>query len=327
MATPRTRAEFKEYCLRKIGKPVIEINVDDDQVEDRIDEALKYYYDYHFDGTEKMYYRYVFTAADRPDAVKEIIVNDGGTAYSNSDTVVITRASGDTLASGAAATLVTYANGTINTITMTNNGSNYRIDPTITITTSTGSGADLSGYVGGYVTLPQNIIGAVNIFDIGDYIATNNIFNLRYQIALNDLYTLTYQSMVPYFMAFQHIQLLEQLLVGKQPIRYNRNTNRLYVDANWGNISSGSYLIVEAYQIIDPVKFPDTWSDRWLQRYAAALIKKQWGTNLTKFNGIQLPGGVTFNGEKIYNDAVEDMEKMEAEMSMSYSLPAYDMIG
>jgi hypothetical protein len=210
---------------------------------------------------------------------------------------------------------------------MTNNGSNYRIDPTITITTSTGSGADLSGYVGGYVTLPQNIIGAVNIFDIGDYIATNNIFNLRYQIALNDLYTLTYQSMVPYFMAFQHIQLLEQLLVGKQPIRYNRNTNRLYVDANWGNISTGSYLIVEAYQIIDPVKFPDTWSDRWLQRYAAALIKKQWGTNLTKFSGIQLPGGVTFNGEKIYNDAVEDIEKMEAEMSMSYSLPAYDMIG
>ena len=327
MATPRTRAEFKEYCLRKIGKPVIEINVDDDQVEDRIDEALKYYYDYHFDGTEKMYYRYVFTAADRPDAIKEIIVNDGGTAYSNNDVVVITKASGDTLASGAAATLVTYANGTINTITMTNNGSNYRIDPTITITTSTGSGADLSGYVGGYVTLPQNIIGAVNIFDIGDYIATNNIFNLRYQIALNDLYTLTYQSMVPYFMAFQHIQLLEQLLVGKQPIRYNRNTNRLYVDANWGNISTGSYLIVEAYQIIDPVKFPDTWSDRWLQRYAAALIKKQWGTNLTKFSGIQLPGGVTFNGEKIYNDAVEDIEKMEAEMSMSYSLPAYDMIG
>lgn len=327
MATPRTRAEFKEYCLRKIGKPVIEINVDDDQVEDRIDEALKYYYDYHFDGTEKMYYRYVFTEADRPDAIKEIIVNDGGTGYSNTDTVVITKASGDSTGTGATANLVTYANGTINTITMTNNGSNYRMDPTVTITTSTGSGADVSGYCGGYVTMPQNIIGAVNIFDIGDYIATNNIFNLRYQIALNDLYTLTYQSMVPYYMAFQHIQLLENLLVGKQPIRYNRNTNRLYIDVNWGKIDAGSYLVVEAYQIIDPVKFPDTWGDRWLQRYAAALIKKQWGTNLTKFNGIQLPGGVTFNGEKIYNDAEADIEKMEAEMSMSYSLPAYDMIG
>ena len=327
MATVNNREEFKEYCLRKIGKPVIEINVDDDQVEDRIDEALKYYYDYHFDGTEKMYYRYVFTEADRPDAIKEIIVNDGGTGYSNTDTIVITKASGDSTGTGATATLRTYANGTINTITMTNNGSNYRMDPTVTITTSTGSGADVSGYCGGYVTMPQNIIGAVNIFDIGDYIATNNIFNLRYQIALNDLYTLTYQSMVPYYMAFQHIQLLENLLVGKQPIRYNRNTNRLYIDVNWGKIDAGSYLVVEAYQIIDPVKFPDTWGDRWLQRYAAALIKKQWGTNLTKFNGIQLPGGVTFNGEKIYNDAEADIEKMEAEMSMSYSLPAYDMIG
>jgi len=329
MATPVTRAEFKEYCLRKLGKPVIEINVDDDQVEDRIDEALKYYYDYHFDGTEKMYYRYVFTEADRPDAVKEIVVHDGGTGYSNSDTVTITRSTGTdaTSGDGATATLTTYANGTISAITVTNNGANYRKDPNVTITTSGGSGASVSAYVGGYITMPQNIIGAVNIFDIGDYIATNNIFNLRYQIALNDLYTLTYQSMVPYYMAFQHIQLLENLLVGKQPIRYNRNTNRLYIDVNWAKIDAGSYLVVEAYQIVDPAKFPDVWGDRWLQRYASALIKKQWGTNLTKFNGIQLPGGVTFNGEKIYNDAEADIEKMEQEMSMSYSLPAYDMIG
>lgn len=329
MATPVTRAEFKEYCLRKLGKPVIEINVDDDQVEDRIDEALKYYYDYHFDGTEKMYYRYVFTEADRPDAVKEIVVHDGGTGYSNSDTVTITRSTGTdaTSGDGATASITTYANGTISAITMTNNGANYRKDPNVTINTSTGSGASVSAYVGGYITMPQNIIGAVNIFDIGDYIATNNIFNLRYQIALNDLYTLTYQSMVPYYMAFQHIQLLENLLVGKQPIRYNRNTNRLYIDVNWAKIDAGSYLVVEAYQIVDPTKFPDVWGDRWLQRYASALIKKQWGTNLTKFNGIQLPGGVTFNGEKIYNDAEADIEKMEQEMSMSYSLPAYDMIG
>jgi hypothetical protein len=197
MASPKTRSEFKEYCLRKLGKPVIEINVDDDQVEDRIDEALKYYYDYHFDGTEKQYYRYVFTDKDFPGAVKEIVVHDGGTGYSNSDTVTITRFSGDTSGTGATASLTTYANGTISAITVTAIGSDYRLDPTVTITTSTGSGASVSGFVGGYVTIPQNIIGVVNIFDIGDYIATNNIFNLRYQIALNDLYTLTYQSMVP----------------------------------------------------------------------------------------------------------------------------------
>ena len=241
-----SREQFKEYCLRKLGKPVIEINVDDDQVEDRIDEALKYYWDYHFDGTEKVYYKHLVTASD----------------ISNK-----------------------------------------------------------------YITLPENIIGAVRIFDIGNYMSVNNIFNIRYQIALNDLYTLTYQSMVPYYMAFQHIQMLEQLLVGQQPIRFNRHTDKLYIDVDWTKIVEGYYLIVEAYQIVDPDTYSDIWSDRWLQRYATQLIKKQWGSNLTKFNGVQLPGGITFNGTQIYNDAHEEIDKLEAEMINSYSLPVSDMIG
>jgi len=241
-----SRDGFKEYCLRKLGKPVIEINVDDDQVEDRVDEALKYYWDYHFDGTEKIFYKKQITAED--------IANK-------------------------------------------------------------------------YITLPQNIIGAVNIFDLGNHIGVNNIFNIRYQIALNDLYTLTYQSMVPYYMAFQQIQLMEQLLVGKQPIRYNRNTNKLFVDTDWNNLPVGNYLVVEAYSIVDPADYVDVWNDRWLQRYATELIKKQWGSNLTKFIGMQLPGGVQFNGQKIYDDAHEAIDKLEAEMINSYSLPVVDMIG
>lgn len=327
MATPSSRAAFKQYCLRKLGKPVIEINVDDDQVEDRIDEALKYYWDYHFDGSTQTYYKHVFQPGDFPDVLKEVVVHDGGTGYSNTDTVTITRASGDSEGSGATASLSTYANGTIRAITVTAVGTNYRLDPTATITTSTGSGANITAYKGGYVTLPDNIMGAVRIFPIGDYIATNNIFNIRYQIALNDLYTLTYQSMVPYFMAFQHLQLLEQLLVGQQPIRYNRHTNRLYIDVNWNKVEAGQYLVIEAYEVVDPVKFTDVWNDRWLHRYATALIKKQWGNNLKKFSGIQMPGGVTFNGQQIYDEAEQEIEMMEKEMINSFSLPVYDMIG
>ena len=246
MATLQTRNDFKEYCLRRLGKPVIDINVDDDQVDDRVDDALKFYWDYHFDGTEKIYYKHVFTSQD-------------------------------------------IANG--------------------------------------YIPLPDNIIGAVNIFDIGDYVATNNIFNIRYQIALNDLYTLTYQSMVPYYMAFQQLQLLEQLLVGKQPIRYNRKTNKLYVDVDWAKIYAGQYLVVEAYQVVDPNEYSSVWNDRWLQKYASELIKRQWGSNLTKFVGMQLPGGIQFNGEKIYNDADAAVEKLEKEVIDGYSLPVVDMIG
>jgi hypothetical protein len=246
MAVPTTRSEFKEFCLRKLGKPVIEINVDDDQVEDRIDESLRYFWDYHFDGTERTYYKHIITSQDKTNQ---------------------------------------------------------------------------------YITMPENIIGAVRIFDIGDPMVSNNLFDIRYQIALNDLYTLTSVSMIPYYMAFQHIQLLEQLLVGKQFIRYNRHRNRLHLDMNWDKVTVGNYLIVEAFEIVDPELFPDVWADRWLQEYTSQKIKQQWGANLIKFVGMELPGGVKFNGQKLYDDATNKLEKMEEEMILNYSLPVTDMIG
>lgn len=246
MAIPTTRSEFKEYCLRKLGKPVIEINVEDDQVEDRIDEALRYYWDYHFDGSSKIFYKHQITQPNKDDK---------------------------------------------------------------------------------YITVPENIIGVVNIFDLGSALGTNNLFNIRYQIALNDLYTLTSVSMVPYFMALQHIQFLEQMLVGKQPLRYNRHVNRLYLDMDWDRLNVGDFLIAEAYEVVDPTTYTDVWKDRWLARYAECLIKQQWGNNLTKFTGMTLPGGIKFNGEKILNDAVSERVALEKEMITSYSLPVTDMIG
>ena len=245
MAVPSTRTDFKEYCLRKLGKPVIEINVDDDQVEDRIDEALKMYYDYHFDGTEKTYYKHQFTQDD--------------------------------------------------------------ID-------------------NGYITIPENIIGVVNIFDIGQALNTANLFNIRYQIALNDLYTLTSVSMVPYVMALTHVQFLEQILVGKKPIRYNRHINKLYIDMDMKTLAVGDYVVVEAYMIVDPNTYTDAWGDRWLARYATCLIKLQWGTNIKKYQGMKLPGGLTFNGQQIYNEALQEKNELEKEMISSYSLPVSDMI-
>ncbi len=247
MAVPTSRSTFKEYCLRKLGKPVIEINVDDDQVEDRIDECLRYYWDYHFDGSEKVYYKHAITSDDKTNK---------------------------------------------------------------------------------YITLPENIIGAVRVFPIGDpSIRSDDMFNIRYQIALNDLYTLTAYSMIPYFMAMQHLALISEMLVGQQPIRYSRHKDRLFVDTKWDNYNVGDFLLVEAYEVIDPDTFTDVWADRWLQNYCTEKIKYQWGSNLTKFSGMQLPGGVQFNGDKIFSDAQQAIEKMEEEMILNYSLPVADMIG
>lgn len=242
---PNSRATFKEYCLRKLGKPVIEINVDDDQVDDRIDEAIRYYYDYHFDGSEKVYYKYLITAQD-----------------------------------------------------ITNK----------------------------YITMPDNIIGVVDIFDLPGAYSTNNMFNIRYQIALNDLYTLTNVSMVPYYMAMTHIAQLEQLLVGRQPLRYNRNTNLLYIDMDWTLVGAGQYLIVTAYEVVNPDIWVRAWGDMFLQKLATAYIKRQWGSHLTKFIDMPMPGGMRFNGQKIYDDAEKEIEEVER-MIRDSSLPATDMIG
>jgi hypothetical protein len=128
-------------------------------------------------------------------------------------------------------------------------------------------------------------------------------------------------------MVMEHLSLISELLVGQQPIRYNRHKDRLYVDMDWQKVNIGEYLLVEAYEIVDPEEYNQVWSDRWLQNYCTAKIKYQWGSNLTKFSGMQLPGGVQFNGEKILGDAQVEIEKMEAEMISSYSLPVSDMLG
>ena len=248
MAQPTTRAEFKEWCKRKLGYPVIEINVSDDQIDDRVDEALSYFWDYHFDGSTKEYYKWQITAQN-----------------------VIDR----------------------------------------------------------YLVVPEEIIGVVKIFDLGGALSSNNLFSIRYQIALNDMYNLTSLNgaLTTYYMTMQHVQALENLLIGQQPIRYNRHVNKLYLDMDWEKVAVGEYIICEAYQVVDPDTYVDVWKDRWLQSYAAEKIKYQWGSNLTKFTGMVLPGGTQFNGENIMRDAQEQIEKLEHEMLSSYSLPISDMIG
>lgn len=325
MTIPTTKAEFKEFCLRKLGKPVIEINVDDDQVDDRIDEAIRYFWDYHFDGSDKVYYKYKISANDAFGSVSEVMVEQGGAGYTNGAYLTFTSADGS--GAGANASIVTNANGGITGITWNSHGtSQYNIAPNVTV--AGGTNAVLTAFNGGYITMPENIIGAVKIFSPGDpSLRSDDMFSIRYQIALNDLYTLTSFSMVPYYMTMQHLALITEILQGQKPIRYNRHMNRLYVDMKWSTLATGEYLVVEAYQVVDPNVYTDAWADRWLQEYATQKIKQQWGANLIKFIGMELPGGVKFNGEKIYNDSTAKLEEMEEDMIKNYSLPVMDMIG
>jgi hypothetical protein len=212
-------------------------------------------------------------------------------------------------------------------VTQTSFGNNYATAPSVTVNTIGGSGAVLEARLGGIIELPENILGVVRIFDISSALAMGNVFSIQYQIALNDLYQLTTVSMIPYYMTFQHLRLLEELLVGQQPIRYNRHRNILHVDTNWDRFTDGQFLVVEAYEVVDPDIYTDVWNDRWLKRYCTALIKRQWGVDTKKFGQMQLPGGMYFNGQQIYDEAIQEIKELEDEMINSYSIPVSDMVG
>jgi hypothetical protein len=241
MASVTTREELKDYCLRRLGAPVIEINVDDDQIEDRIDDAFQFYREYHFDAVEKVYLKHQMTAQD--------ITNQ-------------------------------------------------------------------------YITLPDLVTGVERILPFSNRSDGTNIFSIRYQILLNDLYSLMSTNLIYYYQVKQQLELINQVLVGVKPIRFNRHMNRLYVDMSWPEDADvGTWIIVECWRILDPETYRDVYNDMFLKRYCTALFKRQWGENLKKFQGVQLPGGVTINADQIYQDAIAEITQIESEMQSRFELP------
>lgn len=246
MAIPKSREEFKKYCLRKLGAPVITINVADEQVDDRIDEALKYYQEFHFDGTIKTYFSHMITDEDLKNK---------------------------------------------------------------------------------FIEMPEEICGVIDLLPIGSNLNSIGMFDIRYQYVLNEMVSLNSFQLVDYYMALQNVKFMEELLLGKQPFRFNRHENKLYIDMNWEKVGAGNYIVAICYAIVDPEKYPDVWGDRWLGEYATAKIQYQWGLNLTKFSGLQMPGNVQFNADRILDEAKEKINKMEEEMIMKYQTPPDFFIG
>ena len=261
MATPATRETLKQYALRALGKPVIEINVDDDQLEDRLDEALQYFAQYHYDGIRRTYLKYQYTEADK------------------------TRLTGNSDES------------------VTKNS----------VTTSWKEGNN-------FLVVPESVISVINIFPFSNK-SNMNLFDVRYQLRLNDLYDFSSTSIINYDIVLRHLDFLDHILVGEKPLRFNQHDNRLYVDMDWKNdLAVGEFLVIEAYRKLDPEQFTDVYNDIYLKRYVTALFKKQWGANLSKFDGVAMIGGVTLNGRQIYSEALQDIEKLETEIRSTFEL-------
>ena len=241
MALITTREQLKDYCLRRLGAPVIEINLDDDQVEDRLDDAFQFYREYHYDAVEMVYLKHEITSTD--------IANQ-------------------------------------------------------------------------YIPVPDSVVGVSRMLPFTNRSDGTNIFSIRYQLLVNDLYSLMSTNLIYYYQVKQELELINQTLVGIKPIRFNRHMNRLYMDMDWAaDVVVGDYIIVECYRILDPETYRDVYNDMFLKRYCTALIKRQWGLNLKKFVGMQLPGGVTLNADQIYADAMDEIKQIELEMQSRFELP------
>lgn len=246
MAKPATRSEFKDYCLRKLGAPVIHIDLDDNQIEDRIDEALDFWRDYHFDGTELVYLKHQISQQD---------VNDG------------------------------------------------------------------------YLTIPQKYVGVVRIFNFSPSLSSSNMFSFEYQYLLNNAHQITSGGLSDYVIMRQYLTQISEILNGQPMIRFNRLNNKLHLDMSKEKLVVGQYIIIEAYDGIDSEDNPEVWGDRWLQNYAAVLIKENWSSVLTKFTGAQLVSGMTFNGEMMLSDAKEERRKLEEEVTKNFGPVMHYYIG
>jgi len=270
MATPATRETLKQYALRSLGKPVIEINVDNDQLEDRLDEALQFYAQYHYDGIRRTYLKYKLTDADK------------------------------TRLKASTPTTETVTKGSVTTTWYEANN---------------------------YIVVPETVISVVNVLPFSDK-ANLNMFDVRYQLRLNDLYDFASTSIINYDMVLRHLDFLDQILVGMKPIRFQQHDNRLYIDMDWEmDMQVDEYLVIECYRKLDPNTYVDVYNDIWLKRYVTAQFKRQWGSNLSKFNGVTMLGNVTLNGEKLFLEAQTEIEKLEKEIRDSYEIAPTFMIG
>ena len=250
MSVPSSRETFKDYIKRRLGEPVIEVNGDENQMEDRIDDALRFWQEYHFDGTEKILESHKVTSTD-----------------------------------------------------ITNK----------------------------YLTLTEaqnnSIIGIGRM--LGTTGQTTNMFSVRYQMAFNDIATYStrgVREMSNYWMRLSHLGMVQDLISGMSAIRFNRLTNKVYIDWDWGtDIKADDYIVMETYQKVGDAS--ELWNSGFLKNYATALVKEQWGMNLSKFEGVQLPGGVTLNGRQILEDAKAELAELREQMRLTFEIPVDFMVG
>ena len=321
MPLPKSRGELIEWCLKKLGAPVLEINIDEDQIEDRIDEGLAYFRDYHFDGVERIYLKHkltasTFTATAAPvgDFERNHILL-GGTSQAEAFFYDII----DTNKVRFMTKVGTFVPGEL--VTNQSTGATFTIS-TLPDSIFIGDVDTRSIPVGDRVISVTDVLPEQSS-SIGGNLG--GIFDFQYQWALNNMFSLASTDLITFDVYKRYISMWEFMFRGKKGIRFNRKTDRVYLDVQ--SLAVDQYIILECWAALDPECYKEIYGDEIVRDYCYNLIKLQWGTNLKKFSGIQMPGGVTLNGQIIYDEAEKDLEKLRERIRKEFELPPEFIVG
>lgn len=316
-----SRQDLISYALRKLGAPVITIDVAQEQVEDRVDEALQYFHDYHYDGTERVYlnHRIVGTSI-RVTSISNFIVSE-----------LVTSASGAVFKIES----IDTTNNALITKFVTKNGMVNGGFSALEVITGASSGASTtviskeSGDIENrYVPVSDMVTGVIravpwwNVSNKSTY-----MFDPHHQVIMTNFQSLASSSMIYYSQMMSHISLIDQVLRPIDSLRFNRKTSKIYLDFDWTTAELGSYIVFEVYRILDPEEFVSIYNDRMLKKLVTAKIKYQWAQNTGKFQGIQLLGGVTVDSTTLMGQAVAEIESAENEIKDVYSTPSIGFCG
>ena len=263
---PATKTELRDYALRRLGYPTIDINVATEQLDDLIEEAIDYYQEFHYNGSYKAFIRIQVTEAIKT-AAQEFSQIDSGAWYEDKR----------------------------------------------------------------YVSLPPGVLSVNHVYSMigASSVTPGNIFNIKYQIFLNDIYAMTHGHILHYFMTSQYLETLDWITNSSmnRRVRFNEHQGRLYLDMDWEELQVDDYIMVEVLMRQDPETYTDMYNDSWMKDYVEALFQQQWGRNLSKYDGIQMLGGVTLNGRRILEDASQFKKDLEEQIRNTYEIPPMDLVG
>ena len=290
MAKPATRQQLIDYCISKLGAHVLEINVDDDQVDDLVDDAIQLFNERHFDGVERMYLKYEITQGDIDRGVGAKIAGESAIDGKNGIGIVTTTATSTSIPGYGTTTTTFYENSN-------------------------------------FLQIPESVVGVHKIFKFDTSSISGSMFSIKYQLFLNDLYYFNSVELLQYSMTKTRLEDIDFLLTPEAQVRFNQRQDRLYMDIDWGAQKAGNFLVIDCQRALDPETFNQVYNDYFVKLYLTALIKRQWGQNLIKFRGVKLPGGLELNGREIYDDAERDLERIKEKMMLEYELPPLDFIG